>query len=352
MKDAKRTKVPVSGAKPKSKSKNVFSKASGALSQEFIGSDESAGEGAPQPKPAEKPKTTIGIHRPDGAATTKEKPSKTASATRKSATNPNLPPPKKATPKQITQENVGELSSPELSDDNEARPTREIQTRPAGSEKATTATHRSDSDSSSDNSSSESDVVEAHKTPKLAPAYVKNGAQRSSWELTCDSPARTSQPETHAVDFRPAQDYVPPKGFAPVPLNDRTISRAAHLFDNLDGKQLWHITVPTGVSLRNLQDMSMDKVMHGEAILSHKGRNYGLSKTESSEEGAREVLIPHKNGYKAREATAALLVYSSLTSFQSLYTRHRHSIYRNMYICLNSPRCKRIRIRAPRLQHP
>jgi hypothetical protein len=152
--------------------------------------------------------------------------------------------------------------------------------------------------------------------------------------LTCDSRARASQPESHAVEFRPSQDYVPPKGFAPVPLNDRTISKAARLFDNLEGKQLWHVTVPAGISLKNLKEISMDKVIRGEAVLSHKDRNYGLATMEKSEEGAREVLIPQKNGYKAREANAVLHVSSSLTSSQSLYTHHKYSIYKNMYIYL------------------
>jgi hypothetical protein len=85
-------------------------------------------------------------------------------------------------------------------------------------------------------------------------------------------------------------------------LNDRTISKAARLFDNLEGKQIWHITVPAGVSLKDLQEIAMDKVKSGEAVLNYKGKSYGLATTEKSEEGAREVLIPQKNGYKAGEA--------------------------------------------------
>jgi hypothetical protein len=172
MKEVKNTKVPIPGAKPKSKPKSAPAKAS--LSQESIGSDEeSANEGAPQPKATEKPKTTIGIHRPNGAAKPKAKPSTKEPATPKSATKPKPTPPKQATPKQVTQENVAELSSPELSDDNAARPTREIQTKPAGSEKEMPTASRNDSDSSSDSSSDESDVIEAPKTtPKPAQVYV------------------------------------------------------------------------------------------------------------------------------------------------------------------------------------
>jgi hypothetical protein len=43
----------------------------------------------------------------------------------------------------------------------------------------------------------------------------------------------------------------------------------------------------------------MDHVANGEAVLQHKGTNYGFSGTELSNGGACKVLVPQKNGYKA-----------------------------------------------------
>jgi hypothetical protein len=89
---------------------------------------------------------------------------------------------------------------------------------------------------------------------------------------------------------------VPPKGFNLVPLNDKTVSKTAGLFDNLQGKEVWHITAPAGVSLKDLSKMDMDKAMGGEAVLSYKGADYGLVKTEKSEDGTRDIFVPRKNG--------------------------------------------------------
>jgi hypothetical protein len=107
-----------------------------------------------------------------------------------------------------------------------------------------------------------------------------------------------SQPQSHAVDFRPTQAYVPPKGFTPVALNDKTVSKSAGLFNNLEGKQIWHITAPAGVSLKDLSELAMDKAMKGDAILRYKGTDYGFSQTEKSEDGTREILLPRNNGMK------------------------------------------------------
>jgi hypothetical protein len=100
------------------------------------------------------------------------------------------------------------------------------------------------------------------------------------------------------VEFRPAQAYVPPKGFSAVPCNNKTTAKSAHIFDNLEGKQVWHITAPVGVSLKDLSEIAMDSARRGEPVLQHKGTSYGLSNLEQGEDGACEVMVPHKNGYR------------------------------------------------------
>lgn len=108
-----------------------------------------------------------------------------------------------------------------------------------------------------------------------------------------------SKLQSHTVESQPAQPYEPPKGYAPVILNQNTTSDSAHIFDNLEGKQIWHITAPANVSLEELKELAMDSVLNGEPILEHKGTSYGFSKAEQSEHGACEVLVPQRNGYKA-----------------------------------------------------
>jgi len=273
-----KTKVPLPGSKPKSKPQNTPSKAQ--LSQEFIDSDDdSPSETAAQSKKPEKPKATIGIH-VNGVPKAKSKPSKKDVPAPKSASKSKVTP-KKPAPKQIaTQEDAEELSSSEISGDD--APTRDIQTKLPGNTQSKKASSDSDDTSSGDSSSDDSDTGNAPQ-----PTRKSNQIQ----------PAPPVQPQSHAVDFRPTQAYAPPKGFAPVPVNDRTISKSTGLFDNLEGKQIWHITAPAGVSLKDLSELAMDKAMKGDAVLSYKGTDYGFSQTES-EDGTREVLLPRNNGMR------------------------------------------------------
>ena len=264
---AKKTPVPLPATKPK-KSKIPPPKSS--LSQELVGSDDdSSAESAPKAKKAEKPKATIGVHRPNGAAksSTKEK------STSKSATQ-TKPAPKKPAPKTISKpEQVAELSSSEISDDSDA-PARDIQTKVPGEVEMKDASSDSDSGSESDSSSEEEEAAKpAQKPPQATP----------------------SKPVE--VELRAAKPYQPPKGYNLVSEKDRTGSKAAKIFDNLQGKQVWHITAPAAVSLKELQTIAMDKAMKGDSILSQKGADYGFSTTEKSEDGPREVLVPGKNGY-------------------------------------------------------
>jgi hypothetical protein len=106
--------------------------------------------------------------------------------------------------------------------------------------------------------------------------------------------------------LRPAHVYVPPKGFNPVPVNEKTMSKSAHIFDNLEGKQIWHITAPAGVSMKDLKEMAMDRAMKGEAILDYKGTSYGFLTSEHGENTACEVMVPQQNGYKSGTSSGAM----------------------------------------------
>jgi hypothetical protein len=137
------------------------------------------------------------------------------------------------------------------------------------------ASSESDSDSESDSSSEEEAAKPAQKS------------------------AQHAQTKPVEVELRAAKPYAPPKGYNLVSEKDRTSSKAAKIFNNLQGKQVWHITVPAGVSLKELESIAMDKAMKGEPILNHKGTDYGFLTAEKSEDGPTEVLVPQKNGYSA-----------------------------------------------------
>jgi hypothetical protein len=268
---AKKTPIPLPASKPK---KTKVPPPKSSLSKELVGrDDDSSTESAPKAKKAEKPKATIGVHRPNGAANSSTKDKSTS----KSAAQ-TKPAPKKPAPKTISKpEHVAELSSSEISDNSDA-PARDIPTKLPGEVEMKDASSDSDSDSDSGSESDSSSEEEEAAKPAPKPAQ-----------------ATTSKPVE--VELRAAKPYQPPKGYNLVSEKDRTGSKAAKIFDNLQGKQVWHITVPAGVSLKELQTIAMDKAMKGDSILNQKGTDYGFSTTEKSEDGPREILVPGKNGY-------------------------------------------------------
>jgi hypothetical protein len=137
--------------------------------------------------------------------------------------------------------------------------------------------------------------------------------------------ARASQSQPHTVEFRPTQSYVPPKGFNAVPCNDKTTSKSAHIFDNLEGKQIWHITAPAGVSISELRNFAMDCTVTGESVLLHKGTHYGLSRTAETSDGACEVMMPQMNGYKAGRLCDTHMLRTLLLMFASQHTNRTKS---------------------------
>ncbi|KAA8622614.1 RNA-polI-A34 multi-domain protein [Pyrenophora tritici-repentis] len=245
----KKTPVPLPGSKPKSKPQASSSKPQ--LSQEFVNSDDdSPSESTAQPKKAEKPKTTIGIH-VNGVAKKKTKPSKKDAPALKPTPKAKVAPVKPAPKQTVTQKDVSDSSSSDESDDSGDVPMKDIQAKVPVKEKG--------KDASSDSSDS-------------------SGSDSSKFQST--------------------QTYVPPKGFTAVPVNSTTASKSAGLFDNLEGKQVWYMTAPGGVSLKDLEELEMEKVMDGEAVLSYKGIDYNCPQMQKSEEVEREVFVHHKNGLK------------------------------------------------------
>jgi hypothetical protein len=106
--------------------------------------------------------------------------------------------------------------------------------------------------------------------------------------------------ESHTVSFRPAQPYVPPKGFAAINTATATKSSATQFFDNLGSeKQIWHITAPSDISISDLKEFALEKALSGDTVLKIKDREYGFRVDEYNANGEAEVLIPKQKGYEA-----------------------------------------------------
>lgn len=306
----KKTAVPL----PSSSSKSAKKKAAApGLSQEFVGeSDDSSDEaataaGAQQQNAA----INIAVHRPkpNGAGKTATEAKKKQKDAPKTTAKQDAAQ-KKPAPKQVTREEDGaDTSTSEESSDDEETDIKQAQQRD------TKRQEKEDTDSSSDDSSDDSDE-------EAAPA-----AQRAD--------ARPAQAQTQTVTFQQARPYVPPEDFKAVSTERAASSTNTNMFKNLNGKQIWHITAPEGVSLKDLTHLAMDKVRNGEAVLDHKGAQYGFSPVENV--NGREVMIPGANGYKAGKHTISkyLLELSCLTFSQCLHGYRRASTFNRSSTCQN-----------------
>lgn len=266
---SKKTPIPLPASKtPKPKAQ---------LSSELVGdSDDSSDEVADKPSDTKKKASiNIAVHRPktNGVAKPAPEAKKKQKDTPKKATK-DAAASKKPAPKQVTTEEEGASSSSEDSSDDAETDINQAQQRKAQEKQ------KENSDSSSEESSDESEK-------EIAPSQ-----QRAD--------ARTAHSQSRTVTFQQARPFVPPEDFKAASTERAASSAITNIFKNLNGKQIWHITAPEGVQLKDLKELAMDKAQKGEAVLEHKGTSYGLAPAEVGA-GGREVMIPVANGYKAGE---------------------------------------------------
>ncbi|KAH7138043.1 DNA-directed RNA polymerase I subunit RPA34.5-domain-containing protein [Dendryphion nanum] len=275
MSKVKRTPVPLPGSISKSQISNARTTPKVSFkSQEFIErSDDSSNESPAAAKSAAKTKqkkspVKIAVYKPNGST----KKSQVSSLRQKSA------------PKDIVMKELDETSSSEDNDETTKSQTDLLQKKGVDKTAAQDSESESDSTRSSTSSSDDSDSESVPAKPRNA----EIGRTESQ-----------APHESHTVEFRPALPYVPPKGFSAVPKPLKTTSEAAQIFQDLEGKQVWHITAPAGVSMSDLERITMSKVLEGQPVLNHKGSDYGLISRDDHQEGSRAVLIPQQNGYKS-----------------------------------------------------
>lgn len=71
-------------------------------------------------------------------------------------------------------------------------------------------------------------------------------------------------------------------------------------FDNLDGKQVWHISAPASVDLTLIKDLDIGAALRGESILTASGIDYGM---QPSSDQAEVLLLPSGNPVSYNQKT-------------------------------------------------
>ena len=72
------------------------------------------------------------------------------------------------------------------------------------------------------------------------------------------------------------------------------------------GKQIWHITVPASISIDALQEVSMQSLRKGDAVLSYRCAEYGLVADPRNEQQQNRILVPDPQGDSYERTSAAI----------------------------------------------
>ena len=115
-------------------------------------------------------------------------------------------------------------------------------------------------------------------------------------------PTPTTSTSTVQIAPRP---FKAPHGYEPVILSASDFaSNSASLFENLQGKQVWHISAPDSVSLDLIKELDIQAALQGKAILTKDGIDYNMHPTHVSSD---VLLLPGgKNStYEQSELTIA-----------------------------------------------
>ncbi|KAI9834203.1 MAG: hypothetical protein M1819_003041 [Sarea resinae] len=187
-------------------------------------------------------------------------------------------------------------------------------------------------------SESESESESATSSSGSSESGSESGSEDSGSEESSDgkeestpaqpSAAQKPPPSKQATtaSFLPTPPYEPPHGFQAVQTSPHSSSRASRLFttSNLAGKQLWHISAPASVPITAIKEVALDAVQQGEAVVHHKGADYGFVCEESATKMPTKVLAPSQtgDGYKPVQAEIAQTLHMQQIVHLPILARH------------------------------
>ncbi|KIY03233.1 uncharacterized protein Z520_01700 [Fonsecaea multimorphosa CBS 102226] len=96
----------------------------------------------------------------------------------------------------------------------------------------------------------------------------------------------------------PPKPFQRPKGYEPLTWSASDYASDMDLFDDLSNKQIWHISVPSSVSIDSIKELDIEAVLRGQPILSRNGIDYGMNPLPSKDE---VILLPHGSDGKYKQ---------------------------------------------------
>ncbi|KAI1139162.1 hypothetical protein F5Y05DRAFT_340101 [Hypoxylon sp. FL0543] len=160
-----------------------------------------------------------------------------------------------------------------------------------------TAQQPAEADTSSDSASDSGS--DASKEPRPADAPDRMDVDGDEMAVSRVNGDKAYEDSGSQVSSRPAwlnsSDFVLRKASSDNPAKEVT-----EFFNNtnLEGKQVWYFTAPASLPITVLKDMEIDlsKVTTGQALLNHKGDDYGVDLESHATSTQIQLLIPSQAG--------------------------------------------------------
>lgn len=181
--------------------------------------------------------------------------------------------------REVESESSSEGSSESESEEEEGASAK----RPAEAESSSDGASESDSSDPSEESGDEANRMEV------------DGGETAVSRVNGNTGAHDSTSEVSRPAWLNNSNFVLRKASSDNPAKEVTefFSKA-----NLEGKQVWYFTAPASLPITVLKDMQIDlsKAATGEALLNHKGDEYGLDLEANATSTQIQLLIPSQAG--------------------------------------------------------
>ncbi len=142
----------------------------------------------------------------------------------------------------------------------------------------------------------------------------------SSDETSLQSPRKES-PVQKSVPQQSTPTYEPPVGFKSSSISLHPASKLSEILapSNLQGKQIWHITVPESVPISLVKEVSTQEIGNGASILEYHGAKYGLVPESEVEQASRRALfLPSNQTNEYQSSKTAIIKTLHLQQIVSL----------------------------------
>jgi hypothetical protein len=153
-----------------------------------------------------------------------------------------------------------------------------------------------DRDSGGEIEGAEEEDGDSDTNSEQEPEQSSKKPNASSKDANAKRANGTSNSTLVADTIRPITPFIPPPGFNRVKSGPKVSVSSQFSESNLEGKEIWHITVPAGVSLNELHTASLVGMARGDRLFEKHGVQFGFVPQGDQTEDTT-IMLPEKNGY-------------------------------------------------------